>query len=292
MKWWVWAWLMAAAPACGATYYVTVSGLGGEPEYEQRFRLWTQELDRVLKSAGGEAKVESLSGTAATRVNVSAVFARLAREAKPDDALVVMLIGHGTFDGSDYKINLPGPDMTATELAAALDRIPARRQLVVNMTSASGGANEALRREHRAVISATKSGTEKNATIFARYWIEALREPSADTDKNQSISALEAFRYASRRTAEFYKSAQLLATEHPTIVEEPAASSFTLVRYGATAAFAADPGKRALLARRELIEQTIDRLKLQKAIMPAADYKKQLSDLLLELAKTQEELEK
>ena len=54
------------------------------------------------------------------------------------DALVLMLIGHGSFDGVDYKINLPGPDLSAIELAGLLDRIPAGRQLVVNMTSASG----------------------------------------------------------------------------------------------------------------------------------------------------------
>jgi hypothetical protein len=57
--------------------------------------------------------------------------------AKPDDALVVMLIGHGTDDGVDYKFNIPGPDLTAAELAALLDRVPAARQCVVNMTSSA-----------------------------------------------------------------------------------------------------------------------------------------------------------
>ena len=50
------------------------------------------------------------------------------------------------FDGADYKINLPGPDISAAELAALLDRVPATRQLVVNMTSASGGSIEALQK--------------------------------------------------------------------------------------------------------------------------------------------------
>ena len=73
------------------------------------------------------------------------------------------------------------------------DRIPARRQLIVNTTSASGGSVPALERPGRAVIAATKSGTEKNATVFARYWVEALQDPAADTDKSDSISAMEAF---------------------------------------------------------------------------------------------------
>ena len=33
----------------------------------------------------------------------------LASTAKPDDALVLMLIGHGTYDGVEYKFNIPGP---------------------------------------------------------------------------------------------------------------------------------------------------------------------------------------
>ncbi len=208
------------------------------------------------------------------------------------DTLVVMLIGHGTFDGIDYKFNVPGPDLTATELAESLDRIQARRQLIVNMTSASGGSLGALRSERRVVVSATKSGTEKNATVFARYWMEALREPGSDTDKNQSISAVEAFRYANRKTAQFYAAEKRLATEHAVLDGEQMAASLTVVRFGSTAVYAADPAKRKLLERREAIEQRIDQLKLEKAAMPAAEYKKQLTALLLELAATQEELEK
>ena len=104
--------------------------------------------------------------------------------------------------------------MTGAELAMLCDRIPARRQLVVNTTSASGGSIAALEKPGRAVVTATKSGTEKNATVFARYWVEALHDPSADADKNESITALEAFQYADRKTAEFYESQKRLATEH------------------------------------------------------------------------------
>ena len=35
-----------------------------------------------------------------------------------------MLIGHGTFDGVEYKFNLVGPDITAAELAALCDKFP------------------------------------------------------------------------------------------------------------------------------------------------------------------------
>ena len=53
-----------------------------------------------------------------------------------------------------------------------------------------------------------------------------------------------------------------------------------------------DPAKRALLEKREELEIRIDALKLQKAAMPINDYKRQLQALLLDLARTQAELDK
>ena len=191
-----------ALSARATTFYLTISGLGGEPDYEQRFKLWADDVNSSLKKAGGDSNVVTLQNP--TRDQVRKALADIAAKAKPADALVLMLIGHGSFDGQDYKFNLQGPDITAVELGALLDKVPAQRQLVVNTTSASGGSIEQLRRPNRIVICATKTGTEKNATNFARYWAEALRDPAADTDKNESVSALEAFRFASLKTKEFF----------------------------------------------------------------------------------------
>ena len=65
-----------------------------------------------------------------------------------------------------------------------------------------------------------------------------------------------------------------------------------MVRLGANAAAARDPKKRPLLDKKEELEQAIDKLKFDKAAMPAQEYKHQLTQLLLELAKTQEALDK
>jgi hypothetical protein len=239
---------------------------------------------------------------------LEATLRQIAGEAKKDDLLVVMIIGHGTFDGSEYKMNLPGPDMTAVELATLLDRVPAGRQLVVNMTSASGGSLAALRRKDRAVITATKSGNEKNVTVFARYWVEAMRDPAADTDKNETISALEAFRYAEQKTSKFYESVNRLATEHALLEDtgsgegsrQPSAQNgeglvagrMPLVRMGAAEVASRDPAKQALLKKKEELEQQIDQLKYQKAAMPLQEYRQKIQVLLTDLAKTQAELDK
>ena len=291
-----------------STFYLTIAGLGGEPEYEQRFTGWAKDAEKLLKAAEPNAKVETLAGPGATKALIEAKLKEFAAQAKPDDSVVLMLIGHGSFDESDYKFNIPGPDMTATELANLLDKIPAKHQLVVNMTSASGGSIISLQRPGRVVVTATKTGTEKNATYFARYWIEGLRDPAADTDKNEVITALEAFKYAEAKTADFFKTQNRIATEHPLIedtgkgegVKAPApdngeglvAGHFALVHLGAVSAQINDPEKLKLLKRKEELEASIDELKYKKASMDVNDYRRQLSALLVELAKTQEALDK
>ena len=295
-----------AFPTRAATYYVVVAGLGREADYEQRFTAAAKDLDRIFGAAGSTAHVYTLAGAQATAKQLAETLSAVARAAKVDDDFALILIGHGSFDGAEYKFNLVGPDVTAREIAAMCDRIVARRQLIVDTTSASGGAVAVLERPGRAVIAATKSGTEKNATVFARYWVEALEDPSADTDKSDSISAMEAFRYAAKKTAAFYDSQKRLATEHAVFNDtgrgEPVResgngqgmlmSSFTLLRIGTNQQAANDPAKRALLDRKDELEQRIDTLKYQKAAMDPQDYKKQLTDALVELAKVQEELDK
>jgi hypothetical protein len=299
--------LCASVSLPAANYFVTVAGLGGAPEYETQFAKWAQELDHELNT-GPEAHVITLSGPAATKQQIEQTLNKVAAEASATDTFALFLIGHGSFDGVDYKVNLPGPDMTGAELAKALNRIPAQRQLVVNMTSCSGASLAVLAKRERVVISATKSGTEKNAPVFARYWVDALHDPSADTDKNGSISALEAFRYADRKTAAYFESEKLLATEHALItdtasatgVRDPkpengqglVAASFILIRQRGESAKALTPDKQRLVSKKEDLEAKIDRLKYEKAAMEESEYKQQLTALLLELARTQAEIDK
>jgi hypothetical protein len=288
--------LAAAAYAQGATHCIVVAGLGGEPDYEQRFAAWAEDLNKTLGGTDSETKVTVLSGANAKRENVKAAFDTAASQLKADDAFAVILIGHGTFDGSEYKINIPGPDISAIDLASMLDRVKTNRQLVVNATSASGGSIHSLIKPNRTVITATKTGTEKNATVFARYWIEALRDAAADADKNEVITALEAFKFAEAKTKQFYETNKRIATEHPMLDGGDAAGPmnagrFTLLRIGSVQKAANDPAKRALLVKREQLEGEIDRLKFQKAAMPTAEYKRQLQALLLDLARTQAEID-
>jgi hypothetical protein len=297
---------VCVVPARAAIYYVVVAGLGGEPDYDQRFTATARDLDKAFKANTDPAHVLTLTGPQSSAAQLRQTLAAVANQSKPDDEFVLVLIGHGSFDGVEYKFVLQGPDITAAELALLCNKIPARRQLIVNTTSASGGSVAALEHPGRAIIAATKSGTEKNATVFARYWVEALRDQAADTDKSESISALEAFTYAAKKTAAFYDSEKRLATEHAVFNDigrgEPVRaagdgqgqllSSITVLHLGNSSPAANDPAKRALIGRKEELEQEIDALKYRKAAMDPGDYKKQLTAALVELARVQEELDK
>ena len=297
--------LLVSAASHAATYYLTIAGLGGTPEYDAQFSKWSGDLAHALEKNG--AQVVTLSGSAATRSAVQQALAKAAAAVKPEDSFGLFLIGHGTFDGTDYKFNLPGPDITAAELAALLNRIPATRQLVVNMTSCSGGSVPELLHKDRIVITATKSGTEKNATVFPRYWIDGLHDPAADTDKNGVLTTLELYRYTAQKTAAYFESEKLLATEHPTLTDsgnkparDPAAENgqgllaarFAILQPESEVARSVTPDKQRLIAKKEDLEAKIDRLKYSKAAMPADEYKQQLTALLLELARTQAEIDK
>ena len=300
--------LVGASAAHADLYSVNIAGLGGEADYEQRFTALASDLDRINKAGGATAHVVTLSGPQATRDHLQQALLDIAAAAHADDVLVITLVGHGSFDGAQYKFNLPGPDVTAEQLAGWCDRIAATRQLIVNTTSASGASVKALQRHDRVVIAATKAGTEKNATVFARYWVEALQDPGADIDKNQIITGLEAFQYANRKTAAFYETEKRLATEHAVFeeggksapVRDAAANgdagrmlaSFALVRLGSGSQVATDPAKVALLGQKEQLEQKIDLLKYQRAAMSPEEYRRQLSQTLVALAKVQQELDK
>ncbi len=291
-------------------YYVTVAGLGGEPDYEQRFTAMANDLDKLLESSGGEAHVFTLTGAQATRAQLTEALGEVAREAKPEDDFVLILIGHGSFDGVEYKFNLVGPGhfrrRTRRRSATAL---PRRRQLIVNTTSSSGGSIGALEKpgprgdrrhqnrhrekRHRLRALLGRGAARSRPPTSTRTTPSARWKPSNTPTARPPRSTIRKSAWppstpSSRTPARASPSARL----PPTPAKGMFLSTFTLLRIGAAQRAANDPAKRELLAKKEELEQKIDTLKYQKAAMDQEDYKKQLTDALLELARVQEELDK
>lgn len=274
--------VLALAPlASAAPHMVVVAGLGGEPVYASAFVEQAQATANAVEhlAAGVTLLVGEDAGRAAIRDALAAH-----RESPPEDPVVVVLIGHGSYDGEHYRFNVPGPDPTADDLADWLAPLPSQRQLVVLATSASGAAVDVLKDEGRAVIAATKDGHEANAVVFGRFWAAALNEPRADIDKDGRIDADEAFRFVEQAVARHYEDAQRIATEHPR--REGDIVRFELATIGGEGALDASAA-----ARREQLLAEIEALRNAKGRHAEEEYFATLQELLLALSAVESELD-
>lgn len=275
--------LCAASAASAATRVLVITGIGGEAQYEERFGKWSEQVAQASATATGDAQlVQRLSGKGARREQVQATLQKLASELGAGDQLVLVLLGHGTYDGTEYRFNIDGPDITGSELGALLDRIPAQ-QLLVNATSASGALAEKLVNARRVVITATRSGGERNATRFGGFWAEALVSEAADVDKDGNLTAREAYDYAVRRVTDTYKADNAILTERSRIEgREP--SRFVVSRLGPAALFASDSQLATLREEQDRIGQRLAAIKELKASLPEDEYYTRIEPVLIELA--------
>ena len=279
-----------AGVARAELYYLIVSGLGGEPRYAERFEAQAESLAQAARRSLGDddSRVTLLSGDAASREALTAELTRLAEVMTTTDSLAVFLIGHGTHDGEHYKYNLPGPDIDGETLASLLSAVPASRQVVVNATSASGAVLESWLAEGRTLITATKSGGERNATRFGEFWTAALSSDEADANKNGAITVQEAFDFTARKVADSYETEGTLATEHPELVGDTT-SSFNVALLEERVATTEE--LEGLLAQLDELEGEVEALRQRREEMDNDVYLEELQALLLELALVQREID-
>jgi hypothetical protein len=241
-----------------------------------------------------------------TQQEIQKAFAALTKNAKEDDVVFVVLIGHGTFDGKIAKFNLPGPDMTPGDFATLLKSLPSKHVVFVNTASSSAPFLEELAGPGRTIVTATRTGAERFATLFGGYFIDALFSDSADADKNRRISVLEAFDAAKLGVARAYEQEGIMLTEHPLLddsgdgkgVTDPKADGkvgriaaiLSLGTPQSAEAMPADPKMRALYDERRDLERRVEGLKLMKNGMEPARYASELEKLLTELAVKSKEI--
>jgi hypothetical protein len=312
---------------------IVVIGAPGTEEYATAFRNWADAwrlaaekggaeftllgADDPTGAAGSDADEQTTTPAVANAeesADISAdndaaklrdLLADQAADPKAD-ALWLVLIGHGTFDGDVAKVNLRGPDVSASQLAEWLKPIPAPVALI-DCTSASAPLISAASGPNRVVITATKSGFELNFARFGKYLAEAINDPAADLDKDGQTSLLEAYLTACRGVVEFYAADQRLATEHALLDDNgdglgtPAAwfrgiravqrakegaaldglraHQFHLVRSGREADM-----PRAVRERRDELELALAALRDKKVELGDEAYYAQLKPLLVEMA--------
>ncbi|MFO7260646.1 MAG: hypothetical protein DIU52_005800 [bacterium] len=309
----------AASPAAAQTDHVLViSGVSGEPRFAEAFHRWaTTFIDAVRDRHGVPAEnivylAERPERDAARihgrsdRAGIEAAFQRLAQQAGPEDRVLIVLFGHGSEQDGEPRLNIPGPDLTASDFARLIGTLRAREVALVHTGSASGGWIGKLSAPGRVILTATRSGFEQNETIFPEHFVAAYAGDGADTDKDGRISLLEAFVYATQEVERTYKQRNLLQSEHALLdddgdgkgspVPDPDAGdgalarAFVLAGTAARAAAAATPELRALYETRQRLERQIEALRARRASMDPAAYEAELERLLVQLAETNQQI--
>lgn len=293
-----------ATAAAGERYALIVAGVSGGEKYATQHEQWRSDLVDALRNTFvfAEANVVSLAesgpnASKATSENVRRILGDLRRRVTRDDLLLVVLIGHGTFDGEAAKFNLVGPDLTAGEWKALLDGIPARL-VVVNTTESSYPFLEELSQRGRVIITATDSVAQRFATVFPEHFVRALADMSSDLDKNGRVSVWEAFAAASNAVKLYYEQRGQLSTERPVLDDngdkvgreaQAPGPDGTLAR---TTYLDAEPGTitadlalAGLQRRRAALEAQLEELKTRKESLSSEDYEAQLERVLVELAR-------
>lgn len=280
--------LVASAAEAQRTHVVVVAGLSGDPVFRARFTTAVTAVRIAATQRWGVADsnlvVLTEDSTAfdgrSTRERIGAAFVALSRRAQAGDVVLVLLLGHGSGEGAGSKVNLPGPDATASEYAAWLAPLTTQQVVFVNAATGSGDFVPVLAGPGRVVVTATRSAVEKNDAEFLQHFVRALTTDDADANKDGRLSVLEAFRFARTEVAKSYEAGNRMLTEHAVLSDSVAASRVTFTR----ATVSADPKVAALLAERRALESQVAALRARKATMDAAAYEAELERLLLAIA--------
>jgi hypothetical protein len=300
--------------AAQETHALIVVGLGGEERYRERFHEWASTLQDALVERHGlapervvylgerpERDPARIRGPS-RRENVEAEVREMARRAGPEDRVLVVLFGHGATREDEAVLNMPGPSMTGSDFARVLAELPTQHVAVVNTASASAPFVQALAGPRRTVITATRSGLQRNETWFGGYFAEAFAGEEADLDKDGTISLFEAFEYARREVERHYQERNLLQTENALLAEggdtqgsgapdaaagdARLARAFTVGRAAAAAALQdeSDPVIRGLLEARAELQGRLEALQARRGEMDPAAYDRELEGLLVDIA--------
>ncbi len=282
--------ILAPAVAFAELHVVVIEGLGGESRFTDQFGEQVAAIKSAAQSLTANDRVRVFRADEVSREDVLQYFDKMKSRISGDDQIALYLIGHGSYDDHEYKFNIQGPDLTGEDVAGMLDGLPSTSQLLVNTSSASGALAEVAANDHRMLILATRSGVERHATRFGHYFAAALNDPTADLDKNQIVSAAEAFSFAERQVDDYFDRNGQLATEHPRM-EGDRADRFSVSRLGAARPSSDDRVLGNLTAERDALNAKIEALRLNQENMTPADYRSQLLQNMIELAETEEAIE-
>ena len=309
----------------GERYALIVGGVGGLEKFSTKYFEQTNRLYRLLVDSlhykpehvtylledtnHPAAKIDAI----ASAKNVRKYLNRLAKVLTKQDQLLVVLIGHGSFDGQWSKFNLVGPDLRDIDYAQMLGKLQAGKIIFIDTSGASGPFVTKLSAKNRVIVTATKNGLQHHETTFAGFLLDALHSDAADINKDKRISVSEAFKFARASQDTWYAEKHRIRAEHPLLDDNgdgegsqflderskdgrfaknvylgPVAGQYENVVQRGKSGNQSPEDK--LVRKKVNLEHKIETLKSQKNQLPPEEYAKKLETYLIELAKTNRKL--
>ena len=209
----------ATRPAGPQTYALLIGGMPGTPVHARRYADWLGRFrkflvgraevaeDNVVVLTGDDRARRRLKAGQADREGIREAVASLARRVRPEDQFILMLVGHGGKRVLDPTLLIVGEDLSAAQLALAVQDIRSENQVFLLFNGAAGKWVEYLHGQGRTIVAATmpEQGAEP---VYAEFFLRGLESKRADGEgaslageKDGTITLLEAYNWSTYQTA-------------------------------------------------------------------------------------------
>jgi hypothetical protein len=312
------------AQTIGQNYSLLIGGLGGEQHYSEKIYYYLENtrsalIDKfqfpeknIILLAETKYKENQIVDGISNEETIREKFIELSKLVNENDNVFIILYGHGSYDGKNAKLNIPRRDLTNFDYGELVDRLKVRQIIFINTASSSSLFINSLSEANRIIITATSSPTQRNFTVFPKYFVEGLTSDEVDFDRNSNISVLELFRFATEKTNRFFSDGDHLATEFAMLEDTGDKKAFRVDELeenneGNLAAVinlkrgvdllasgeitSNDSSLVRLVKEKEKIELDIAKLKGQKNQLSEQDYFTKLEEFLVKLASVNDQIE-
>lgn len=165
----------------GKLHALVIVGAPGTPMYARHYNDRAARFTDILRNAGA-TQIDVLSATKDKALHTGDVLQSLqqaAQSLKPEDQFVLVLMGHGAVAENSVTLMLAGPDLEMKSVAAELNKLKCRSQIVLNFSASAGDALALLGAPGRINIAGSMPG-QVNDNDFAEFMLQALEKGPTD----------------------------------------------------------------------------------------------------------------
>jgi hypothetical protein len=192
-------------------YAIIASGASYDSQHYKWFLNSTSMAYKLLKNNGYpdeniyylfESDKEPNVDYQATIGNFKKVIEELQEKAGKTDTIVLFLVGHGTYRGTNSYYTLNGYNLSDVEMASMFKNVKRDKLIFVFSPCNSGGFVNDLSGKNTVVITSTRKD-ETNSAAFIEPFLASF-DGIGDANSDGKVSFAEAFNYASNNVSDQY----------------------------------------------------------------------------------------